>query len=168
MNNLQLGSFEFKHKFLNDFYENENGGGFYYEIPMKFTFKCKIEIIKITKKQVRYNLFVSLLDNEDSIQEEKSYFNEIRKVYENNTFQYPKWFFKDFKTSYKNGFEVPSNPFLRGVRNNKVNKFINITNEIKENKAVLKISNWFLECKYNPKYKYCKDRINKLYDDEFN
>ena len=34
--------------------------------------------------------------------------------------------------------------------------------------SVFKISNWFLDCKYNPKYKYCKDRINKMYDEEFN
>jgi hypothetical protein len=27
-----------------------------------------------------------------------------------------------------------------------------------------KISEWFLECKYNPKYKYCKDRLNDEYD----
>ena len=27
-----------------------------------------------------------------------------------------------------------------------------------------KIGEWFLECKYNPKYKYCKDMINKDYD----
>jgi len=37
-----------------------------------------------------------------------------------------------------------------------------------QKKATLQISNWFLECKYNPKYKYCKDRLNKLYDEEFN
>ena len=30
------------------------------------------------------------------------------------------------------------------------------------------ISNHFLECKYNPKYKYCRDRMNKMYDEEFN
>ena len=167
MNNLQLGTFEFKHKFYNDFYENDNGGGIYYVIPMKFTFKCKIEIIKLTKKQVRYNLYVSLLDNDDNIQEEKSYLNEIRKVYENNTFQYPKWFFKDFKTSYKNGFEPSCGRDFERDSSNKVKKFINITNEIKQKNAVSTISNWFLECKYNPKYKYCKDILNKLYDEEF-
>lgn len=38
----------------------------------------------------------------------------------------------------------------------------------KQKISVFKISNWFLECKYNPKYKYCKDRINKMYEEEFN
>ena len=32
-------------------------------------------------------------------------------------------------------------------------------------KYVSKLSNWFLECKYNPKYKYCRDRVNANYDE---
>lgn len=27
-----------------------------------------------------------------------------------------------------------------------------------------KLCDWFLECKYNPKYKYCRDRVNAEYD----
>jgi hypothetical protein len=27
-----------------------------------------------------------------------------------------------------------------------------------------KIGNWFLECKYNPQYKYCQNRLNHEYD----
>ena len=30
-----------------------------------------------------------------------------------------------------------------------------------------KIGFWFLECKYNPKYKYCRDRVDKEYDKLF-
>ena len=26
------------------------------------------------------------------------------------------------------------------------------------------IGSWFLDCKYNPRYKYCKDRLDKEYD----
>ena len=37
----------------------------------------------------------------------------------------------------------------------------------KQTISVFKISTWFLDCKYNPKYKYCQNRINKMYDDEF-
>ena len=33
--------------------------------------------------------------------------------------------------------------------------------------AVKLISKAFLECKYNPEYKYCKDRMNDLYDREY-
>jgi len=32
-------------------------------------------------------------------------------------------------------------------------------------KYVSKLSDWFLECKYNPKYKYCRDRVNADYDE---
>jgi hypothetical protein len=31
-----------------------------------------------------------------------------------------------------------------------------------------KIGEWFLECKYNPKYKYCRNRLDKEYDELFN
>jgi len=34
----------------------------------------------------------------------------------------------------------------------------------KERDAVNKISNWFLECKYNPQYKYCRDRLDNEYN----
>ena len=27
-----------------------------------------------------------------------------------------------------------------------------------------KIGEWFLECKFNPEYKYCRDRVDKEYD----
>ena len=27
------------------------------------------------------------------------------------------------------------------------------------------LGNWFLECKYNPKYKYCRDTVNARYDE---
>ena len=30
-----------------------------------------------------------------------------------------------------------------------------------------KIGEWFLECKYNPKYKYCRDRVDKEYNELF-
>ena len=30
-----------------------------------------------------------------------------------------------------------------------------------------KIGEWFLECKYNPTYKYCRDRVDKEYDELF-
>lgn len=36
---------------------------------------------------------------------------------------------------------------------------------IKQWYAVKIISDWFLECKYNPKYKYCKDRLQNEFDD---
>ena len=32
---------------------------------------------------------------------------------------------------------------------------------------IRKIEVWFLDCKYNPKYKYCRDRLQKEYNDMF-
>ena len=42
--------------------------------------------------------------------------------------------------------------------------------DIRKPKSVKIISYWFLECKYNPKYKYCKDRLMNEYNEinEFN
>lgn len=34
---------------------------------------------------------------------------------------------------------------------------------MKEKKAVDEISNWFISCKYNPRYKYCRKRIENEY-----
>lgn len=35
-------------------------------------------------------------------------------------------------------------------------------------RTVNMIENWFLECKYNPKYKYCRDRIKKEHEELYN
>ena len=31
--------------------------------------------------------------------------------------------------------------------------------------AANKIENWYLDCKYNPKYLYCRERVMKEYDE---
>jgi len=36
---------------------------------------------------------------------------------------------------------------------------------MKEKKAVDIISEWFMDCKYNPKYKFCRKRLNKEFDE---
>jgi Leucine-rich repeat (LRR) protein len=38
----------------------------------------------------------------------------------------------------------------------------------KKNETIFanKLGDWFLECKYNPKYKYCIDRVNDDYDSD--
>lgn len=33
--------------------------------------------------------------------------------------------------------------------------------------AVNKISDWFLKIRYDPKYKYCRKRVDALYDEEY-
>ena len=70
------------------------------------------------------------------------------------------------------------NPELYGLRFNcrenpvhiKINKYYgeNTWSYIMYMNAVKVISDWFLECKYNPKYKYCRDRLEnefkKIYE----
>jgi len=43
-----------------------------------------------------------------------------------------------------------------------------IRNYITYNISVKKIENWFLDCKYNPKYKYCRDKLNKEFTELYN
>ena len=50
------------------------------------------------------------------------------------------------------------------------NNIVNIEDYMKIQKLyyktyVMKISKWFLDCKYNPKYKYCMKRLNLEYNE---
>lgn len=36
--------------------------------------------------------------------------------------------------------------------------------DIQRKRSAKKIANWFLECKYNPKYKKCRDRLDAEYN----
>ena len=55
-----------------------------------------------------------------------------------------------------------NNPIYTYI-NEKCNGSIDIYHN--ENKVFAnKIASWFLECKYNPHYKYCRDRVNSEYD----
>ena len=47
-------------------------------------------------------------------------------------------------------------------------KDMNIDEMLKKKEAVSKISNWFLETKYDPQYKYCREKVDAMYDEEFN
>lgn len=62
------------------------------------------------------------------------------------------------------------NNVLKEIKLLKIKLMINKKKEelkIKK-QAVDKISYWFLKCKYNPNYKYCKNRLNKEYDSLYN
>ena len=51
-----------------------------------------------------------------------------------------------------------------------INEKCNGSEEIFNNEVKVfanKIASWFLECKYNPHYKYCRDRVNSEYDNLF-
>ena len=47
-------------------------------------------------------------------------------------------------------------------------KKYNEHNKNMKSKFVNKIENWFLDCKYNPKYLYCRKRLMKEYDELYN
>ena len=53
----------------------------------------------------------------------------------------------------------PVTTYIKEFCNDDLDLYYNI-NTIFANK----IGTWFLECKYNPKFKYCRDRVNKEYD----
>ena len=77
--------------------------------------------------------------------------------------------FCEWNVNLYHNFIYESNPIHKTIMNQKgKNKFGQKTyiylERMKKNKPyVLKIEEWFLDCKYNPKYKYCKDRLLKEY-----
>jgi Leucine-rich repeat (LRR) protein len=62
-------------------------------------------------------------------------------------------------------FRIDKNPvyyYIQDYCNGSIDIYHN------ENKVFAnKIASWFLECKYNPHYKYCRDRVNSGYDKLF-
>ena len=71
--------------------------------------------------------------------------------------------FKDnlnLKSKFYN--DTPVNTYIRDKCHN------NLEIYYRENKIfALKLANWFYDCKWNPKFKFCRDRLNKEYDDLF-
>ena len=47
-----------------------------------------------------------------------------------------------------------------------IGNYINFRKKYQK-RFVSKIENWYLECKYNPEYKYCRDRLEIEYNDMF-
>ena len=52
--------------------------------------------------------------------------------------------------------------FIEEYHNGNWKEYIKWKNKYKSPSNI--IGSWFLDCKYNPKYKYCKDRLNEEYD----
>ena len=63
-------------------------------------------------------------------------------------------------------FIYDNTPLMRKIKYKYNGSLDNYCNRYKN--SAIKIEIWFLECKYNPKYKYCQSKIindyNKLYD----
>ena len=123
--------------------------------------KFKLNITKITKCFISYTLYYN----------GKSY--KSRRKYDHlyDLLEYPKEFLKEYSYYFncKKKYDTELNNYnytmvdspLSYIDSEDCKDYLNI-------RSVDKISNWFLECKYNPKYKFCRDRINKMYDEEFN
>jgi len=63
--------------------------------------------------------------------------------------------------------ETPIYNFINTYFSGLKNLYFDWKNKM-ESKFIIKIEDWFLECKYNPKYTYCQARVNKDYDELLN
>lgn len=67
-------------------------------------------------------------------------------------------------------YDFKNNPivdFIVNYFNRDINQY-NIWKKKKDKKFVIKIEKWFIECKYNPKYKYCRNRLKNEYNEMYN
>ena len=113
----------------------------------------EVEIKQVMWNDELYYLVESyeMLYTKDVIENYYAEPDESNEEVDNSTMQDPKWskLYKEFKKEqlYK---------YL--IMKWKVQCFKKIIN---------KISEWFLQCKYNPSYKYCRKRVDALYDEEY-
>ena len=64
-------------------------------------------------------------------------------------------------------YDSPIYTYIEDYFEGDTQKYFEYYNNIKK-KFSNKIGNWFLECKYNPKYLYCRKRLIKEYDELYN
>jgi len=113
----------------------------------------EIEIIKRTPKQIVYS-FRDVTYGQDFHQVERK---KIKKIPHFNNVEYV-----DFPTGF--GFKYEKRLCATDLTRIQVPSIIQ---KKKEKKAKQVIKDWFLEVRYNPAYRYCRKRINKMYDDDF-
>ena len=68
------------------------------------------------------------------------------------------------------GFEYYDNPIYTHIEkyfNSETKKYFEYKIKLQRIFAN-KIGNWYLDCKYNPKYLYCRKRLMKEYDELYN
>ena len=63
-------------------------------------------------------------------------------------------------------YNNPIYNFIQKYHNDDWKEYIKWKQKYREPSNI--IGYWFLDCKYNPKYKYCKDRLNKEYESLYN
>lgn len=69
-----------------------------------------------------------------------------------------------YESTYNN-YLKPDNGFYHICKELQISENIKLSiyEYVQAKLAIQKIENWFLECKYNPKYAYCRRKINKDY-----
>ena len=69
-----------------------------------------------------------------------------------------------------NHIEYSNNPIYKYIKNYFDGKTINYFEYHNNIKIIFsnKIGNWYLDCKYNPKYLYCRKRLMKEYEELYN
>ena len=66
-----------------------------------------------------------------------------------------------------NYFNNPIYTHIEHYFNGDIKKYFEHQTNMKRN-FINKIENWFLDCKYNPKYLYCRKRLMKEYEELYN
>ena len=64
-------------------------------------------------------------------------------------------------------FNNPIYYFIKKFFNGNIKQYLEWKLKL-EKTFIFKIETWFLDCKYNPKYKYCRDWLNRGYDELYN
>ena len=66
-----------------------------------------------------------------------------------------------------NYYNNPVHTYIKTYFDGYTKKYFEYHNNIKK-EFVNKIGNWFLDCKYNPKFLYCRKRLMKEYEELYN
>ena len=130
---------------------------------------------KLNDKLIEQNTFGEIiqLDNYNDIKYIDCYNNNLTSLpdnlpnslerlwcYNNNLTNLPDNLPNSLKVLYCDNNPIYN--FIQKYHNKNWKEYIQWKNKYKSPSNI--IGKWFLECKYNPKYKYCKDRLNEEYD----
>jgi len=90
--------------------------------------------------------------------------NLPKRIYEEYEFVFPMIYNGVYYYDFKNN---PISDLIIQYFNRNIQKY-KIWKTNMDAKFVRKIEDWYLECKYNPEYKYCQNRIKNEYNELYN
>jgi hypothetical protein len=126
-----------------------------------YCYNNKLDVLPILPQSLRslycYNNYIKVLPE---------YINNITYLYCNNNLlnNIP------YTAKYIKIIRHKKNPIEKRLKkyfDNDIDKYLYFQTKVLTI-FVNKIENWFLEIKYNPQYKYCKNRLKKEYDELYN